>query len=287
MNQNHRDRERGNGAEFQKRAEIIARREKHPDRQNRRGQSINHDRPCDPFFVMAKPALDRGKMGEKLSAPDTERESGQSKDRDRSHVHFSVRNAVPMMNATGIVIAIVNTPHGLFASACTTTSASTAIKIIMIARTLISASDADSAADFFLHHLAERFAAAPYGSEKHNHVVHAAAERCADQNPECSRQKTKLRGEHRADQWSRSRDRGKVMAENHPAICRDKIFAIGLHDGRRRALVIEDKNFGREPFAVETIADGESAQSCDHDPKRVNRFATRKAERQERKDQAK
>ncbi len=45
-----------------------------------------------------------------------------------------------MMIATGIVVAIVNTPHGLFASACTTTSASTAIKMIMIASTLTSAS---------------------------------------------------------------------------------------------------------------------------------------------------
>ena len=89
MNQNHRDRERGDGAEFQKRAEIIARREQHPDRQNRRGQSVNHDRPCDPFFVMPKPALDRGKMGKELSAPDAERESGQSENRDRGHVHFS------------------------------------------------------------------------------------------------------------------------------------------------------------------------------------------------------
>ena len=45
-----------------------------------------------------------------------------------------------MISAIGIVIAIVNTPHGLLASAWTTTSARTAKRIIMIARTLMSAS---------------------------------------------------------------------------------------------------------------------------------------------------
>ena len=45
-----------------------------------------------------------------------------------------------MISAIGIVIAIVNTPQGLFASACTTTSASTASKMVMIASTLMSAS---------------------------------------------------------------------------------------------------------------------------------------------------
>ena len=34
---------------------------------------------------------------------------------------------------------------------------------------------ADRAADFFLHHLAERFPAPPHRREEHNHVVHAAA----------------------------------------------------------------------------------------------------------------
>ncbi len=45
-----------------------------------------------------------------------------------------------MIRATGIVIAMVKTPQGLLASACTTTSASTASKITMMASTLISAS---------------------------------------------------------------------------------------------------------------------------------------------------
>ena len=44
-----------------------------------------------------------------------------------------------MMTAMGMVIAIVKTPHGLSASARTTTSASTASRMIMMTSTLINA----------------------------------------------------------------------------------------------------------------------------------------------------
>ncbi len=47
---------------------------------------------------------------------------------------------MPMSIATGIVVAIVKTPHGLFARAWTTTKASTAMIIIMIRSTLMRAS---------------------------------------------------------------------------------------------------------------------------------------------------
>ena len=40
-----------------------------------------------------------------------------------------------MKRAMGMVMAMENTPHGLWASACTTTSASTAIRITMMTRT--------------------------------------------------------------------------------------------------------------------------------------------------------
>ena len=45
----------------------------------------------------------------------------------------------PIMIAIGIVAAIVNVPHGLPLSAFTTTSATTASRITMIIRTVISA----------------------------------------------------------------------------------------------------------------------------------------------------
>ena len=51
---------------------------------------------------------------------------------------FPLRNPIPMRNATGIVVAIVKTPHGLLASACTTTSASTRHENDLIVGTLMA-----------------------------------------------------------------------------------------------------------------------------------------------------
>ena len=108
--------------------------------------------------------------------------------------------------------------------------------------------------------------------------MHAAAERRADQNPKRSRQETKLRREHRPDQRTRPGDRGEVMAENHPAICRNEIFSIIVHDRRRGAFIIQDENFCREPFAVEAIADRERAKPGRDDPERADLFAARHRE---------
>ena len=49
------------------------------------------------------------------------------------------RRYMPMNKAMGMVIAIENTPHGLSASALTTTSARTAIRMIMMTNTAIIA----------------------------------------------------------------------------------------------------------------------------------------------------
>ena len=165
-----------------------------------------------------------------------------------------------MIIATGIVVAIVNTPHGLFASACTTTSASTAMIMIMIASTLISASAPTprpiSSFTIWPSVLPRR------RTEAKSTIMSctAAAERRADQNPKRARQKSKLRRQHRTDQRPGPGDRGKMMAENHPAIRRDKILAVILHDRRRGALIVQDQNLRRQPFAVETIADREGAK---------------------------
>ena len=183
---------------------------------------------------------------------------------------FPQRKPAPITSAIGIVIAMVKTPQGLFASAWTTTSASTASRMIMIASTLINATAPTPGADFFLHHLSEGFSTATHGSEEHDHIVHAAAERCADQNPERAGQKSELRRQHRPNQRSRSRDGSEVVTENHPAICRDKIFSVILHKCRGSAFVIENENFGGEPFGIETVADSESAQAGDNDPECVN-----------------
>ena len=65
----------------------------------------------------------------------------------------------PMIIAIGMVAATVNSPHGLSASAFTTTSASTARRIIMIA-SMLTSEIRPTSGSIPPSHLAERFPAA-------------------------------------------------------------------------------------------------------------------------------
>ena len=128
-------------------------------------------------------------------------------------------------------------------------------------------------ADFFLQHLTQCLAAAPDRREKDNHIVHASAQRCADQDPERTRQKSKLRCQHRPHQRPRTSDRCKMMPENHPTIRWHIILAIVLQDRRRGSFVIEHQYFCSEPFAVKTVADAKRAKARHNDPKGTDLLA--------------
>ena len=163
-----------------------------------------------------------------------------------------------MMSATGIVIAIVKTPHGLLASACTTTSASTASRMTMIESTLMSASAPIvlpiSSFTIWPSVLPRRRTEA----KRTIMSCDATAQRRPDQDPQGAGQVAELRRQHRPDERPGPRDRSEVMTERHPAIGRDEISAV-IHDQRGRgALVIQHEHLGREPLAVETVTDRHS-----------------------------
>ena len=100
----------------------------------------------------------------------------------------------------GMVIASVNVPHGDDFSAFTTTSATTASRMTMIASTAISAINPPALAHFLARHLSQRFAVAPHGAKQNHEVLHAAAEHRAGNQPQRSRQVAELRRERGADQ---------------------------------------------------------------------------------------
>src|SRR5206468_7285745 len=140
----------------------------------------------------------------------------------------------------------------------------------------------NAAADFFLHHLTQCLAAAPDRREKDNHIVHASAQRCADQDPERTRQKSKLRCQYRPHQRPRTSDRCKMMPENHPTIRWHIILAIVLQDRRRGSFVIEHQYFCSEPFAVKTVADAKRAKARHNDPKGTDLLAARERQNDDR-----
>ncbi len=147
----------------------------------------------------------------------------------------SCRIQTPMSSAIGIVAAIVNRPHGLSRSALTTTSASTASRMIMIAKiATIAAMPATG--------LISSFAIWPsdlpsrrIDAHRIDEVLHRAAEDDADDQPDRAGQEAELRGERRPDERPGAGDGREVMAEEHPLRRRHEVAAVVEPLGRRGA----------------------------------------------------
>ena len=109
-----------------------------------------------------------------------------------------------MNRAIGMVIAMEKVPHGDLASALTTTSASTASRMIMMANTAISAA-APPTGPISSRAICPRLrAVAAHGEEQHHHVLHGAGEDDPDDDPDRAGQVAHLGREHRPDQRRRA-----------------------------------------------------------------------------------
>ena len=99
--------------------------------------------------------------------------------------------------------------------------------------------EAADRAELVARHLAEAAAVAARRQEQDRHVLHAAAEHAADQDPQRARQIAELRRERRADQRTGAGDRGEVMAEHDPAMRRHEVAAVVQPHRRRCARGVE------------------------------------------------
>ena len=178
-----------------------------------------------------------------------------------------------MNMAIGMVAHTVNVPHGLAASALTTTSASTASMMIMIISTPNSAIRPGHRAQLGLDHVAERAAVAARGDEQDHEVLHRAGEDDAGQDPQRAGQIAHLRGQHRADQRAGAGDGREVVAEQDVLVGRHVIEAVVVLDGRRDAVRVEPQHRRGDEQAVEAVGDQVDADGGDDQPDGVDGFA--------------
>ena len=150
-----------------------------------------------------------------------------------------------MNMAMGMVAAMVNVPQGLPFSALTTTSASTASRIIMISSTVSSAVKPADRADLLARHLAQRLAVAPHRGEQDDEILHRAAQHRADDDPQRAGQVAELRRQRRADQRARAGDGGEVVAEHDPLVGGHEIVPVAQPLGGRGAAVVERHHAAR------------------------------------------
>ena len=105
------------------------------------------------------------------------------------------------------------------------------------------------------------------------------AERGSDQHPERAGEVTELRCQNRADERAGTCNRGKVMTEDHPAVCRDEIFPIRMPHRRSASLIFKRQNLGQQPCGVKTVGQGECADGCHDQPEGINRLIPDKRDR--------
>ena len=109
----------------------------------------------------------------------------------------------------------------------TTAKPIAAMAMMTVKKMAMRGDDAGDGADLLARDLGERLAVAAHARRQDDEVVHRAAERDADEDPEQPGQEAELRRQHRADQRAGAGDGGEVVAEQHPAVGGDEVLAVG------------------------------------------------------------
>ena len=188
----------------------------------------------------------------------------------------------PISSAIGIVAAIVNRPQGLPVSALTTTSASTARMMIMIASTPTSASEPGIGPSSILIISPSDLPSRRTDTNRTMKSCTAPADHDAGEDPQRAGQVAHLRRQHRPDQRARAGDGREVVAVEHPLVGRHVVHAVVVPHRRRRPRIVEPQHLLGDELAVEAVGDEVDAERRRDQPHRVDAFAAAERQRGER-----
>ena len=87
----------------------------------------------------------------------------------------------------------------------------------------------------------------------------AAGKDAAQDDPDKAGPPAVLGGQDRSDQRSRTSDRGKMMAEDHPLVGGNEILAVITGDGRCNIPVIQHHHLGCDEGRVITVSQSKGA----------------------------
>ena len=178
-----------------------------------------------------------------------------------------------MNTAIGMVATIVNVPHALSRSALTTTSPTTARRMIMISSTVTSAvkpprvpissraiwpSDLPSRR-IEQNRITKSCTAPPRTAPI---MIHSVPGKIAE-----------LSGERRSDKRARSGDCGEVMPEEDPLVRRLIVVSVAQTFGRCGTLVVQQHHLCCNKPRIETEADEITASRRRYQPQAVHRLA--------------
>ena len=111
-------------------------------------------------------------------------------------------------------------------------------------------------AEFLFHNIAQRLTVTAHGHEQDHHVLYRAGKHHAEDNPQRARQIAHLRRQHRADQWTCARNRGKVVAKQNAFVCRHIVQAVVVPLGGREAVRVKLHHIFGDVETVIAVGDG-------------------------------
>ena len=177
----------------------------------------------------------------------------------------------PMTSAMGTVMPMVKTPHGLLASALTTTMPSPASVTSRMNKHGDHRHQPGKRTDLGARNIGQRASAVAHGGHQHGEVLHAPGQHRANQQPEKSRSKAELRRQGRTHQRSRAGNGRKVMPEQNPLGRRHVVVAVLIGVGGSDAAVVQHHRLGGDERAVIPVRQGVHAKRAQHNRKRVHR----------------
>ena len=184
-----------------------------------------------------------------------------------------------MNSAMGMVAPTVKMPHGLSASALTTTSASTASRITRMARIASTAMKPAGAFNSSFTIWPSDLPSRRIEQNKMTKSCTAPPSTTPMRIHSVAGQVTELRRQHRPDQRSRPGNGREMMAEDDPFVRLDEIPAVVVDHARRGAAVVERQHARGNPFGVKPVADGVGADRGDENIGGIDRLAPAKRQR--------
>ena len=267
------DREQGDGADLHERRQVVARREQKPHRQHRCGEAVDDQAPAQRYRGKAEPCLTPCRFGNPAARDDGQQQQGNA---DQRHLGHPTRTQEAQIDAHEDRDGYCHRDRedapralgkGLHHHQCQHRQEDRHDRD--------DPDDGGRAADgteFVADHLTQRAAPSSGGDPQHEVVLHTSGENRADDDPDGARQITHLHRQHRADERTRPRDRGEVMAEQHAPVGRHVVGVVLEDLGGRCVVVARTDDLHLDQPRVEPEADHVGADRRDDEPHRVDRL---------------
>src|SRR6266852_89108 len=274
---------RKNRAGLDKRAEIIARRKKQPDRQGRCCEAVRNDGKGERDTAQSKYARPGGRVGHPLPRDDHNKNQRHTHDRSFENAAGPDKPKIePQKQRDGDGHRQREGGPGGGLERVHDDEADDSQKNRHDRQHGELGDEAASFADLFAGHLAERFSVAANRAKENDKILHAAGERRPGNQPERARQVAELRGQRGTDERARSRDGGKMVAEENPFVRWHEVAAVVVAFAGSGARVIERENFGGNESGIEPVSHQITASSSDNEPSCVERLAAMQCDGTER-----